>query len=622
MTPPRQQSLVAIAALCLLPFLAVLLQVYLYGGHLPFRDQWDTPGRLFENHVYNNLHWEDFFDQHNEARKAFSSAIWFLLGSDGWDVRTEMYLSVLTVYAGVILYLFICANRLPHSRSAPLVLAATASALLFNPFGFSEGWLWGVNLENALMATLLLGGIGANLFLRSAVPRYLTSAAISLAATYTFANGMILWVLLYPRWFQAARSESQPAGRHGLWLDGLYLVLFVATALAFFHGYARPLHHPSPWESIARPLQAVQFFFAWLGAPLSPRPYAPATATVTGLIAFSVWAYCAALLIRAPAWTRAYPWLALSVYTLISGLAVTLGRSSLGVAGALAPRYLLHVSLFYLGLNGLLWQRLSAVPGQHSRFMAGAVLTVTLLAELTLLAGQWHDVFDRHIRPTYENTARSEAALQFASLIPDNPDLVYLYPLPERAIRRYEILRRYGVLRDDTVPGPFRLETADAPLALGGALSLSYDGERLRVHGTLADSPDLRDLTHLLAHSERDGQEKFFSVVPLRIFARAVEASGRSIDASFATGNLADGLHRIRLFGYDSLQRRLIPTDVTMNLRKAPLPRDGSSGVGAGNLPAEAGGMVAGPLLSGSFCYDAGHHPAALQRRMSWQDCP
>jgi len=32
----------------LLPFLGLVRQVYLYGGELPWQDQWWTPGHLFD----------------------------------------------------------------------------------------------------------------------------------------------------------------------------------------------------------------------------------------------------------------------------------------------------------------------------------------------------------------------------------------------------------------------------------------------------------------------------------------------------------------------------------------------------------------------------------------------
>lgn len=574
MNPRRPWIVLALGALALLPCLAVVMYIHRYAGFLPLEDQWDTPGRLFEAQLTGSLTWREFFVQHNEARKAFTNVVWMLLATGGWSARLEMYTSVALVGALVLFYLWICRRSTPSSSPsstlAPLLLAACASVLLFNPAGLTGAqlpWLWGVNLENAIVVVMLVGAICANIYLRSWPLRFVISVACSVAATYSFPNGMLLWVLLYPRWLGSVGREERAATRGPRWLDLVYFGAFATVVGTYFIGYFRPPNHPSIVEALGHPLRVLHFYFAWIGAPLSPRFGSVGVAALIGFVGVGLFLWSFVQVARHRLWPRALPFLLLAAYTLITATAVSAGRSGMGVGGALASRYFLHSLIFYLGLNGLLWLCTTIGRPEGRGTLARAVLGTVLVLQIALIAHNWVGIYPRHIRFFHEYNGRGEAALQFVELIPDNPDLKNNHGLMLQRIPRFKLLASAGVLDVELAPPRAELELSEAAIDQRATLFLSTQGDTLKVFGDLVDAPGVEGLTHLLLHARSGAEAKFVSVLPLAVFPRERGASRRHIDTSISRDNLPGGRLELELFGYDLATDRCVSLGVTTELR-------------------------------------------------------
>jgi len=503
-----------------------------------------------------------------------------------------MYLSLLVVLGGVVSTYLIARRVMPGAPFPQAFCAVTASALLFNPYGLSNAWLWGVNLENAIVAAALLLGVVANLYIRRPRVRFGVVVALCLAATYTFANGLMLWLLLWPRWFVGSRRVGDPSRKDtASWtLDLAHVAVFVIVTWSYFQDYIRPPHHPPLSASLADPVHAFKFYLAWLGAPLAPVQHSPVSASETGAVALGIWLLCGVSALLRGGWARAAPWLAVSGYSLAAGAAVAAGRSSLGLESALPSRYVLHVSLFYVGLNGLCW--LMASTGKAGVTRRGVTLgAVALLSvQLALVGRQWDNSFEKHVRYFHDSVARGETALRFAQLAPNNPDIALIYPDPIWVIEIHESLVSSGILADERVPGLEALEVDEQPYAKSATLGLSFDGERLRAVGHLDTAPLPRAFTHLLGYSE--SVREFFAVLPLRPLAPRRESGEREIDLELPLGGLVGREHRVRLYGFDKTQRRLTPLDIELTLQTGAAPSTKGLPINPAALEDASGGMT------------------------------
>jgi len=568
MGPRFSWGLPLIGVLALVPCLAVLAIIHAYGGRLPLEDQWDTPGRLFEAQLDGWLHWSQFFDQHNEARKAFASGVWMLLAMGGWSPRLEMYTSALLVALCVALYFVICRRSGARSSLAPMQLAIVASVILFNPLGFTGApapWLWGVNLENALALTALIGGVCANVSLSFGPRRYAISAACSVAATYSFANGMLLWVLLYPRWFGAGNRGGNSRALRGVTLDVLYLAAFATVVIAYFHGYTKPPQHPALSDALGRPDRIFQFLFAWLGAPLSPLRNNVVSAGATGLVGFVLLGWALVQVARRGLWGRAAPFLMLAAYSLVSGAGVALGRSTMKMQIALASRYSLHVLALYIGLNGLLWLCSTAERETGRRGPAGVVLSLVLALQLGVVASNWSRIYPERVHSLNELYKRGEAAAQFVDIVKGNPDLEN-FKL-HHIIPRLRLLARAGVLDFELVPENVEFQIASEAIDQSASLSFASYGEKILLSGDWRKGPGTKVITHLLIKTRGEGEEKFVSVLPLSAFPLSRGEDRRRIDAWIDTDNFLGGTQVLELFGLELTGWRLVPSNVVLELR-------------------------------------------------------
>lgn len=588
MSSRRIWALLIIGVLALLPAVAVALSIHRHAGFLPLGDQWHTPGALIEAQLDGRLYWRQFFFQHNEARKAFTSAVWMALAVNGWHARLEMYTTVLLVGACVLGYLQLCRRAAPHASLAPALLMAIASVLLFNPIGLAglqPPWFWGIGIENAVVILALLGGTCANVTLRSWPLRYTISAACSLAATYSFANGMLLWVLLHPRWLGPWKGDGAPT-RRVLWLDAVYLLAFVTVVATYFWDYVRPPAHATLSDSLASPGRIVEFFLAWLGAPVSPRIGSMAYATAIGGAGLVLFVWSLLQVVRRGLWVRALPFGLMATYTLISAAAVSLGRASMG--GATAPRYFLHVLPFYLGLAGLVWLNSTAPRDRRTGRVAGLAAWTVIALPAAFVASNWAGIQREHTQVYHRLITRCEAALCFAALVPDNPDLELQHLKVRDVVGYFTRLARVGIFDVELAPRQAELVVSGEVLDHGAKLFISTEDERPRVHGEVLDGPGL-ELSHLLLRARSGAQEKFVSVIPLAAYPRAGRAGARHVDTSIETDNFPSGLLELALLGYDESTRRCVELGVTTELRSGPMSAAEVRDAASLPLRAEAG---------------------------------
>lgn len=447
MTPPaRWLSLVGkilLFALCAAP---VIYGFWIMTAHwvpLPYWDEWDSPGGQLASYYRGTLSWAELFSQHNESRSFFPRLAYLTLAiAFGWDVRNQMLLTFACACAASFgLYLLLRKTN-PSPRAVPLVFAAM-NFLFFSPRQY-ENFLDGLMGEAFTPAVALVFALRMNLANRSLKTKTLVNAALALLATYTFANGMLVWLLGFP----LANSEATSNGdrRRFLW-RAVYGAIAVAAVGSYFSTYRHPPLSPPFVSPLSHVPEFAGFVLTWIGSVFTIG--APAICGAAVVFLFLAFALVAIKQMRRVGeWRPYYPWLVLGCYTLISGSIVAAGRLGFSYSMAGDVRYTASSALIYVAVVGLGFT--VAVRAQPRPLRQRLAVSTAVLAAL-LLALCWRTTLRKErrlYRLLAEAREHSLLVLRWSEAIPLNPEIALLSPYPvEQVTRTIRTLAEHDALR-------------------------------------------------------------------------------------------------------------------------------------------------------------------------------
>ena len=429
---------------------AMLVLVHLYGVNVPFHDDFEVPGHFLYRFAIGDFQWRYLWELSNDSRLVIPKLIWLAEACTvGWAPKHWMYGAVLLAFAEICLAIgllrksgadnFICwsfsvfaALLLLHAGNAPGTFFQGSQAVAMFPGFF-----------------LLLGSY---LYSRS-IPfkkKLAIYAILALLSTFSFANGMFLWLFLFPvfPFWHEIQTGSNRRRSNAILSSALACVLGLLVVLLYFKGFR---WHLSPswnsWSSFAR------YYCTWLGASLASRVRVDYS-FVFGVLMLTLAFVISVLVLVSAAYRRrterleaAWPWLLLLGYVGSSGIADTFGRQSMGTTNAVAPRYFLITLFFPLGLGGLV----SSVVGASVRSTRNSTKIYSILSAAVLLAVStfslmtWGSGWQKSFAH-FQAMKRRELALSLWRQAPD------IYPLPAREQSRfrthYFTLVDAGFLRD------------------------------------------------------------------------------------------------------------------------------------------------------------------------------
>ncbi len=239
------------------------------------------------------------------------------------------------------------------------------------------------------------------------------SILAALGATYSLANGSILWPLLV---FAALLLRLRPPAVWSFAIAGT-----VSTAL-YFHGYFRPLQHASPISSVQVPAKVFEYLAIYLGSPWV-RQY-DRSATFFGTAGLVV-ALCLVLRFRSYVQSRS----ALSVqlvltlvFCLGTALITALGRVNLGLMQAFSSRYQTVALLFWCCLGLLLLaasEKRPVLAMVVQLFLFAVLVRGATLARLPIRQARWHGF------------QLNAAAATLLTGVNDNTQLEFAFPHPD-----------------------------------------------------------------------------------------------------------------------------------------------------------------------------------------------
>ena len=464
LTASRIRS-VALVVLAAIPPLVMWHLITATRVPLPVWDEWFTPGDLYRSWCVGTLSFADLFVQHNESRKLFPRLLYLLLAQlHGWDVRDAMTLVFAEVCLLCLLLYLLLRRTAAASRAAVLTGCALVSFLCFAPAQF-ENFLWGIQLETFFPGVAVAAAALVNLSRLSFPARFFCNLALTVVATFTYANGLLLWALALP-----IAAGVTPRRKIVWWYVG-WIAAGVCAMLAYFHGYEQPENVPA-WEVRGRNVaDLAQYPILWFGAYFRSAAvsawFAGAVALATGVLTFGG---IVAAIRRSQQWRPFYPWLLLGTYSVATCAIIAWGRSPFGVHQALDTRYGTFSLFFYLAIVGGCCAVYATLPREATKtrqlFLASTGVLIAVASAAWLAS--YRDglkALEAHRRARLPMLA----AFEWVNVIPDNPDLARIFPLRDWLLERTRILSECGVLRTKLVGEPLASAVKEAPANATGA---------------------------------------------------------------------------------------------------------------------------------------------------------
>ena len=549
---------------------------------VPYGDEWWTPGRQIISFFQGTLRFADLLQQHNESRPLFPNLYCLLMAavSGRWDVKDSMVLMSLLVCIGSLFLYALLRSTTSFDLPGRLWAWVLLNAVLFCPREY-ENFLWGTILLLLTPAVALLGALLISLSELRLRWKILANSALAFIATYSFANGMLLWVLAAPTYPRQPRAgiENRTGNLAG-WYAFYALCGIFSVGLYFYH-YVHPRQHPPFAVSFADTLPLLRFLLSWVGALFVVPGASPLFFGCIFLVAFAALAIAALRVARRQGnFRRFYPWLVIAIYALASGAITASGRMRFGIGSATASRYAAVVVFFYVGLAGLALSLYDALVTSRSSITSRKVFIAGLT--IGVVSGGWLSSFNAElsrVKVIREERKDLALAVQWIPAIPDNPDLALAKVPPNVVAKEATALSEYDALRPRLITQPLAaivrqnpapedssagaLESArfsdDHHLLLTGMAWLPYRNARADcvVVGYTNSDGGLTPLTVFQPTYKRERLKERFDIKHL---------APNGFAASIDPGNLPKGTLTLRAWAVDMRAQRVLPMAGSINV--------------------------------------------------------
>ena len=356
----------------LLPGAIVLYYVRTFGVNVPVHDEWHFMSTL--DKFYAGNEWpQALVDHYGEHRVPVAKAIILALAPfTKYNVKTEMYLSALLMILGA----WLCWRLLQRTHAPPWLIIPIG--WLFVSTSQFENLLVGWQIQIPLMNVFVL----LTILLLSQEPLQLKHEALAavtaLLATFSFANGLLIWPVLIL--FVAVRTRARGAAV-------LWTFLTIGAVWLYASGYSG--FHRIPGDQAPdyigtltkKPVAVAKLFIASVGNNFGAG--AAMSNLIAGLVLLLILAVIAYgwRLVRTSDETFS-PWVALLLFSMMSAGAIAVGRAHDWRAFATPSRYLSITIFIPIAMLVLGARLLRDVPPAMQR-------VAVAIAAVLLLAGAW-----------------------------------------------------------------------------------------------------------------------------------------------------------------------------------------------------------------------------------------
>jgi hypothetical protein len=410
-----------------LPVIFAFYIVWKHAVPVPFWDEWETPGAQIASYYRGTLSFAELYSQHNEHRLLFPRLIYLPLAIvAGWDVRHGMVLTLcFACFGSAGLYRLL--RRSGDSAAGRGFIFGMMNLLLFSPRQY-ETFLVGAQGQTFVPTFALVLALLVNLSERSVAAKTIANATLALISTYSFGNGMLVWLLAFP--LETSSIANPALKRRRVFWRALYILFAAASIGCYFISYQHPPLSP-PIVSPTGQLSAfLRFVLVWIGSLFTVG--APAVCGGIVLLLFIALAIAAIRQsLRTGAWQSHYPWLLLGCYALISGCVAAAARLGFGYSMAGDARYAAFSVFLYIAVLGL---GFSVFEHAQNRAVIAHIALPAAVVSVVFVLTLWTITFKkerRFLRSWTQERKHSLLVVRWAEAIPQNPEIALLSPYSE-----------------------------------------------------------------------------------------------------------------------------------------------------------------------------------------------
>ena len=421
----------------IIPPLILGFLVWRFGVNIPFADQWETPGRLVIEASQDKLTWQQLIRQHNESKTLFPNLLFLSLAKlTGWNTRYEMLITFLLACL-VSFNIYRLGKITIDSDWQRWICFSWANLLIFSPTQ-SENWLWGFQGITFISIVAITTSLVVIFSDAAWITKIGVSSALSAIATFSFANGILCWIIIFPSlWFKSIRDKVRKT-----WVIFGWLIACSTTVSIYLYDYQRPSDLPSVTQIFTRPVSAFSYYTALLGSPLFPKDLLASQITGAVLAAIFIF-FCYFSAKRIEVTNKFIPWLSIGFYALLSAGLTTAGRMSLGIETALSSRYITFATYLTISLIYLFTLAINLRQNHWLKITAGLLAIVfSITYKNNFVAG-----IDTMARSYYQRVYGKTCLLAIATIKDRECIARQIHPDPNKILPRVKKLDRLGLLQ-------------------------------------------------------------------------------------------------------------------------------------------------------------------------------
>ena len=405
---------------------------------LPHSDEWDMIAQWNDRWHNADSGWWHLFDQHNEHRIALPRLVFF--ADLGWFRATWIFtlgcLILIQLFHALLLHRLISASMRCQVPSN-LIVAGIVMILMFSALQI-RNLVWGFQVQ--FVGVFFFASLAFYFLLRppsgqtTSEPPWKSSFLIGvffcIAATFTMANGLLVWLVGLMIGVQQKWSLKRLL---------IFLVLASIAWLAYFSDFQFVSGHSNPWDGFENLWILAQYVAIYLGHPISPfwREYAMGIGFLgifsTTFLGIRFLLDRGQNLYTTPAAGTLF---GISVFVLLTAAITALGRIEFGLEQATSSRYATPALIYWIATCTVLFSiKLQSQFSRRFLRCLGTALGFSAIASAIAFQLKAPEI-SKHLTLT-----RSAATASLLSKVYDESALKQIYPRPPQIMNTVDTLR-------------------------------------------------------------------------------------------------------------------------------------------------------------------------------------